>query len=130
MNLEAIAKVQAYADQYFLVFQKKCLNADGSPSDFLQNNVLRWRAAMPDIIGWKIEKQAEYADYVTNNICELPLETLLPFVRSRIAEMSDGGPLRVNGACAIGNIAKMILVLPKGPEQDEAKRKFAEELLR
>lgn len=122
IETDPIKKVQAYANVYFSEYQKKSMN----DISFAQGEVDRWQSVMPAILDYPIEQQAEYADYVTNKICMLPLDILLPFIRDSVAEKPTVSYKQL-GSCAVGNMAKMILMLPE-PEQTVERKLFAEAL--
>ena len=113
-----ISQVNEQANIYFQEYQLKCIN----DRNFLLKENARWENAMPSILSQPIENQAEYADYVTNRICELPNNILLPFVRHSLGEIPPN--LKDCGACAIGNTAKLILMLPED-EQIEHRLRLA-----
>ena len=122
IETDPIKKVQAYADIYFSEYKQKCAN----DVSFAQDGNRRWQLVMPAILDYPIEQQAEYADYVTNKICTLPLDILLPFIHDSVADKPTISYKKL-GSCAVGNMAKMILMLPE-PEQTEERRLFTEAL--
>lgn len=124
-DADAIRQVQTYADQYFLEYQAMCL----LDREFARTQVEAWEAVADTIVDMPIEEQAKYADYVTAKISKLPLEILLPFIRAQLNNDPDGTfHVTELGSCAVGNIAKMILMLPDPSEREAAQIRFRAQL--
>ena len=111
--------VQDKADEYFREYQKMCI----SNPQMMMNDLKRWES-VKNIYDLPIEKQAEYADYVTKKLVQLPSKELQPWIVEILKDCVSSS-LKGGGSCAVGNTALLIINMEEGPEKEKAKENFA-----
>ena len=102
---------QALANQYFNEYKANIIMHN---KEFkLEHN--RWLSADDTILDMTLEKQAEYADYVTKKMCGESIEIIEAFAKSAI------DPLKIYiktnmkvDSSVVGSVACMIIALPPG----------------
>ena len=116
--MEAIKIVQNHANNFFQEYQNQS-------KEQIMADLVRWESAKETIFGMTIEQQSTYADYVTKKMAKLDDDILQPFIIHTLIECLESSFVGVN-ACAIGNVALLILSMNNDEEQQKAKNKFSE----
>lgn len=93
------------------------------PPDVLLKNRERWQAVDNEIYNMPIEKQADYADYVTVGLCKMEEEIIVSFSQDLVEGFAQPNTQKV-GSCLLGNRAFIILTLSKFPNQKELYEKL------
>ena len=105
-------------NRLFREYQQKMVN---NPKQAAEEKE-RWESVKHTITQMTLEQQAEYADYVTENISKMDMEIVIGSAREMVDSFQHAiGSLIVLNACAIGNAAKLILALDRFSENDIAK---------
>lgn len=91
---------QVMANKFFLEYKNM-------PKSTIKNDLKRWRKIDGGIFELPLEEQASYADYVTNKMCDQDDENIIIGFA-----INNGTSLKSmqewNGACSVGNAARLI----------------------
>jgi hypothetical protein len=96
-----------YSDKFFKEYKFQTVTNTTLSNEYAQ----KWESGDKIIFDLSLEKQAEYADYVVNHICELDLDIVKDFVLyQKMTEIQLNDP-RIYSSSFIGGKAKVALTL-------------------